>query len=126
MLSNACSNIEFYCMNHEPPIPLYVFPDGNSPFYACRKYMTKDGAHPDGHEPDEKACSNRLSFAMAASIMEKISNAMEDAINNGEIVDWTGWRFKYKGIQVRILEYGLHGRVLKVGILNQNAIESWR
>lgn len=126
MLSNACSNIEFYCMNHEPPIPLYVYPDSNSPFYACKKFMAKDDEHPDGHEVGEPACSNRLSFALAAAIMDKISSAIEETVREGDIVDWNGWQFKYKGIRVKILEYSLRGGVSKVGIDNQNVINTWR
>lgn len=126
MLTNVFTKIDFYCLNHDVPVPLYVYESSNSPFYACVRYMARDEAHPDGHEEGEAACANRLSFNAAAAIMEKISSVMEEALANGDITDWTGWQFMLKGIRVKVLEYSFADGSMKVGIENTTAIRSWR
>lgn len=126
MVTNIWKNIEFSCMGHDRPIPFYVYEGSASPFYACPKYMLKDEAHPNGHDDLEPACANRLSFNMAISIVDRISKEIETDLSDGVVADYTGWKFTYKNIDVKILEYSQTKGVTKIGILNKNNIDTWR
>lgn len=121
MILNFWNGISFYCMNgHEDPVPMVVM-EGSTPFYACPKYMLKDEAHPDGHEPGEPGCPNRLSFTDAEQIVLTFSRMVEQAMEDDEIVDFTGLSFKYKMIQAKILKYR-NKEDVRIGILNRRAI----
>ena len=116
MLRNLWKNATFYCLNHDKPVPLYVIETSMTPFYACPKYMLKDETHPNGHEKDESGCGNHLSFQDSYKIMEKFNNIIEDSLANEEMIDFTGLRFKYKSIQVKILKYS--DDKIDIGITN--------
>ena len=126
MISNVFDHVQFYCMAHKEPKQLYVYKGANSPFFACVKYMRKDENHPDGHEENEQACSNRMSFNLATSIMEQISKLVEEAILSGAVMNFTGYVFTYKAVEVTILEYSVDAGVKKVGIRNRAEIGSWQ
>jgi len=126
MVTNIWKNIGFYCMNHPEPIPFYVYEGSATPFYACKKYMRKDEMHPEGHEDNEDACGNRLSFNMAISIVEKISKEIEDSLSKGELTDYNGFTFRYKNVRVKVLKYTPQKGVTGIGILNENEIGNWR
>lgn len=122
MITNVWSNINFYCMNgHEEPVK-FVRRDGESPFYACPRYMKRDERNPDGHEADVPACPNRLSFSDAASIVEKFASVVEESILSGEITDFSNFKFDYNMIKVRVLSYD--DDEVRIGIINRKAIES--
>lgn len=121
MITNVWSNISFYCNNgHEEPVK-FVKREGESPFYACPRYMRRDEKHPDGHEMDEPACPNRVSFNDAASIVEKFAAVVEESILSGEITDFSNFKFNYKMYQVTILSYD--DDEVQIGIINRRAIE---
>lgn len=128
MIRNIAENTEFYCMNDIHPEPiLFIFrersDDGRDNFFACPKYMTKDEKHPDGHEPGEQACANRLSFSDAGDIISKFNKIVDDDMTAGNFSDYNNFTFMYKNnIKVKVLEYG--GKKLKFGIYNKKAIES--
>lgn len=122
--------IGFYCMNHDEPIPMAVA-EGTSLFYACPRYFLMDKDHPDGHSVGEPACFNRLSFQDAAEIVKTFSEIIEDDIDSDVTADYTGMPFKYKGINVTVIEYSENpetsGREeddppVKLGILNPAAM----
>ena len=121
MIKNIWSDISFYCINgHEHPVK-FVRREGESPFYACPKYMRKDEKHPDGHEADELACPNRLSFNDSASIVEKFASIVEESLLSGEVADFSGFKFKYKLYDVKVLFYS--DKAIKIGVLNRRATE---
>lgn len=127
MVKNIASDTKFYCMNdiHEKPVEM-VFrlrtDDTHDNFYACPKYMLKDENHPDGHEADERACTNRLSFSDAGDIIAMFNKIVDDDMTNGCIADYNNFVFTYKNnIKVKVLSYG--GKELKFGIYNRKAIE---
>lgn len=119
-MKNIWKNAEFYCMNHDEPVKLYVYEGSRTPFYACPRYMLRDADHPDGHAPEEKGCDNRLSFDDALAIIEKLSARIEEALSNGEYVDFTGMVWKFKTIRVKILEYSDKG--IRIGVRNTRKI----
>lgn len=121
MIQNFWNNISFYCINgHEEPVPMVVM-EGSSAFYACPKYMLKDEKHPDGHEPDERACPNRISFIRANTIVEKFMKRVEADNTDNMFMDYTNMEFKYDGITVRILKYSPTD--VRIGIINKRAFK---
>lgn len=103
-------------MNHEEPIPMTIM-EGKSAFYACSKYMLKDEKHPDGHEANERACANRISFQSMMRIMEKFMKIVEADDAAGTVCDYTGMKFKSNGVDVKILKYDPSD--MRIGILNR-------
>ena len=78
--------ISFYCMNgHEEPVPMVIM-EGDTPFYACPRYMALDEKHPDGHGPDEPMCMNRFSLTDAEDIVMKLSKIIEEDIMDDVLV----------------------------------------
>ena len=124
MIRNIWNMIEFQCGNHKKPIPFYVYEWSNSPFYACPKYMLKDENHPDGHEEDEPGCSNRLSFDMARHFVEKISDILQEDIDNGVISDLGGLKMSYRGIDAKVVYHG--NSKIVISIVNKNEIGHWQ
>ncbi len=130
MVKNIWKKTSFYCNNplHEEPVPM-VFKEGAiSSFYACPKYMKKDSQHPDGHEEDERACANRLSFDAAQNIMMAISDKISEAYFKGIVIDLTGqtFRVRYASMiyEVSVL---LHRQdKIKIGIVNTSAVKKGR
>lgn len=121
MITNFWGTTKFYCINkHDEPIEMKVM-EGTSPFYACPYYMRQDEAHPDGHPDDCPACNNRISFAVTASIMDKMMKAIEKSEAEGEMGDYTGMQITYGGVSAKILRYDTKN--MKVGILNRKAVE---
>lgn len=120
--SNFWDKIEFYCGNHEKPI-LMVIQEGQSKFYACSKYMLKDEKHPNGHDRNEKACSNRMSFDDAGNIMMALHDEMSKASADPcESVDFNGFTFKCKSYDVTILKYNEFSGKIKLGIINRKVV----
>lgn len=121
MVKNFWSDIEFYCINgHDKPVK-FVNREGDSPFYACPKYMLMDEKHPDGHEKGEPVCPNRVSFVDATNIVEKFAAIVEESSLAGEVTDFSNFRFKYKLFNVHVLSYS--DKMIKIGILNRRAVE---
>lgn len=103
MKTNLFKRAVFYCLNHDEPVPLVVM-EGNTPFYACPKFMLADGLHPNGHAVDESPCHNRISLTMMGNIFQKVSKIMNDEYASGNMMDFTGMTFLYNMIQVKILK----------------------
>ena len=125
MIKNIWSDVEFFCMNHPEPIPLYEYKGSHSPFLSCRRYMKKDENHPDGHEEAETACSNRLSYDSAIRIIERLMKDMEESIRSGDYINYKGYSFKYRGIRVKVLDFDFEKGFKKIGVLNEAEIEAW-
>lgn len=123
-VSNLWKRIEWKCMEHRDPVPMYVFGDSNSPFYACPKYMLKDEAHPDGHERSEPGCANRASFDDVRHIVEILGSRIAEDAENGEICDYTGMRMNWKTITAVVLRYG--EKKIEIGLQNRRKIGVWR
>lgn len=122
-VSNLWDKVEFFCGNHEKPIPM-VIREGQSKFYACSKYMLKDEKHPDGHETGEKACSNRMSFDDAGSIVMALHSAMSnESADPGETIDFNGFSFKYKSYHITVMKYNEFTGKVKLSIINRKAIK---
>ena len=122
MIKNIWDTVEFVCLEHDPPVPLYVYEYSVTPFYACPKYMLKDEAHPNGHEKDEKACANRISFNDAMKIVEKMSAEIEAMGIGGFNSDHTGMRIKYKTIDAEVLLFT--DEKVVIGVINRKRIGS--
>lgn len=121
MITGFGKDVSFFCMNHPKPVPFVVM-EGNTPFYACPRYMRKDDEHPDGHEPDEKMCMNRLSFHSAQSVLDKMMHIVEKDVKEGVIAaDYKGLTFSVDGVDVTVLKYSLDEGI-KFGIINRRAI----
>ncbi len=120
MIPNFWKHIHFFCTNrHDTPVAMIVA-NGNSPFYACPKYMRLDTAHPNGHTPDERACPNRISFVDAQRIVECFSEQITEDLANMEVVDYTGYEFTFKRHRVKVLKY--KDDDIRLCILNQEAL----
>ena len=124
MIKNLWSKVELVCTNHKEPVPLYVYNGAITPFYACPKYMKKDDEHPNGHEENERGCSNRISFEDVRHLVEKFSDQIETDIMNGEMCDYTGFKFHWKTIDAVILKYSDDKIVM--GVTNRKEIGIWR
>ncbi len=97
--------ISFYCMNgHEEPVPMVIM-EGDTPFYACPRYMALDEKHPDGHGPDEPMCMNRFSLTDAEDIVMKLSQIIEEDIMDDVYGDYNGHVFEHKSLVVTVLHY---------------------
>lgn len=97
--------ISFYCMNgHEEPVPMVIM-EGDTPFYACPRYMALDEKHPNGHGPDEPMCMNRFSLTDAEDIVMKLSKIIEEDIMDDVYGDYNGHVFEHKSLVVTVLRY---------------------
>lgn len=124
MLKNLWSRIELVCTNHETPVPMYVYEYAKTPFYACPKYMAKDDAHPNGHEPDERGCANRVSFEDFRHLVEKLGERISADEEIGEFADYTGMRFSWKTLDAVVVSYSTDKIVL--GVKNRKEIGTWQ
>lgn len=98
-------DISFFCMNgHEEPVPMVIM-EGDTPFYACPRYMAMDEKHPDGHGPDEPMCMNRFSLTDAEEVVIKLSKIIEEDILNDVYGDYNGHVYEYKKLTVTVLLY---------------------
>ena len=123
MIKGFWKKTHFYCIHgHDEPIPMVVM-EGSSPFYACPKYMRQDEKHPDGYIDGERACANRISFTRAMSVMERFMKIVEEDDAAGVICDYTGMKFSFDGIDIRILKYDPK-KEIRVGVINRRAIHS--
>lgn len=123
MIKNLWSRIELKCNCHSEPVPMYVYENSMSPFYACPKYMRKDDAHPNGHEENERGCANRISFNDVEHLVDKLGKVIAEDENNGVVADYTGLRLKWKTIDAVVLKYTPKKIVL--GIKNSKQIAVW-
>lgn len=115
-------NIKFYCINnHQKPVKMTIMNGQTGQFFACPKYMLKDENHPDGHDTDERACSNRLSFMDAEEIVVALSKEVEDDLMNGIMGDYTGTIIHVKQIDAKVLDYS--DSKIKIGIVNRRTIK---
>ncbi len=122
MIKNFWKHITFYCGNDHPsPIPMKIM-EGETPFYACPHYMLKDENHPDGHEPGERACANRLSFTRAKGIVDRLMKTVENDENEGIFCDYTGMQFDDNGITAEILKYDPLDT--RISIVNRRATQA--
>lgn len=115
-------NIKFYCINNrQKPVKMTIMNGQTGQFFACPKYMLKDENHPDGHDADERACSNRLSFMDAEQIVVALSKEVEDDLMNGIMGDYTGTIIHVKQIDAKVLDYS--DSKIKIGIVNRRTIK---
>lgn len=121
MIKNFWDGISVYCLNHEKPIRMIVM-EGDTPFYACPRYMTKDEKHPDGHEPGEMMCRNRISFSAFTKVVEKYMSIVESYERQGCVGNFTGLTFEAGGVQAKILRDSVND--VRIGILNQKALHA--
>ena len=118
-VGNLWKRVHFYCINHEEPIPMIIM-EGNTPFYACPKYMRKDEKHPDGHEEYEPGCGNRLSFESAFSIVTALANQIAD---DGPSADHTNFKFKpSKTSAIYCVVLTDSKERIDIGVLNRRAV----
>lgn len=124
VLKNLWSRIELVCTNHKEPVPMYVYEGSATPFYACPKYMRKDEDHPDGHEENERGCSNRASFDDIRHIVEKLCQQISDDEKMFTYTDYTGMHLKWKMIEAVVLKYS--DTKIVIGIHNTKEIGAWQ
>lgn len=116
MIKNLWKNTTFYCGHgHEMPIEMYYKDGPLSMFYACPKY------YPENRTKNERACSNRLNFVDAEAIIEKFSAIIEEKEADNTFFDFTNFSFKYRSIEVKVLEYSLDS--VKLQIINRKALK---
>ena len=120
MLSNFWKGLSFYCVNcHEQPVKM-VYKEGGSLFLACPKYMLAGSRYPDGHERNEAACPNRLSYSDAEKIVSMLSDSVQESLAQDDFCDFTGYRFKMRQVSVEVLHY-TDGDI-RLGILNRGTL----
>lgn len=124
VVKNIWSKIELVCTNHNPPVPMYVFEGSMTPFYACPKYMKKDEKHPNGHEENERGCSNRISFDDFGHLVDKLSNQIAKDTEAGIMGDYTNMKLHWKNIDAVILYYSFEKIIM--GVSNKKEIGIWR
>lgn len=118
-VSNLWERVQFYCSNHEEPIPMIVM-QGSTPFYACPKYMLKDEDHPEGHELNEVACSNRISFESSLSVVSALEKLVAEAGPSADLTHCSFKPSKMSAIECVVLQYDM--ACIKIGILNRRAV----
>lgn len=103
MIKGLWSIIKVYCCDfdrHKDAVELEIIENGfNGYFYACPKY------HTFNREQKERQCTNRISPVEYENMIDTISNLIEEAENNNEVIDLTGYKWKRKGIQFEIKKY---------------------
>ena len=103
MIKGLWSIIKVYCCDferHKEAVELEVVQSGfNGYFYACPKY------HDWSRENGERQCTNRISPVEYEKMINKISDMMEEAELNNEIIDLTGYKWKQKGIHFEIKKF---------------------
>lgn len=119
-IKNFWKGVTFFCMNHEDPIEM-VLMEGETPFFACPKYMRLDKEHPEGHGPHEPACPNRLSFADAAKVVEKLAGERVDSVARGEFCSFENYQFVLKGTGIRATVLHYEDGDKAIGIFNKRA-----
>lgn len=68
----------FVCGCHKEPVKMVHQTGQSGDFYACPRYFLKDMMHPDGHEPDEPMCMNRMSFSDSVKVIEACIKKSEE------------------------------------------------
>ena len=112
MLKNLWSRIELHCMTHH--VPMYVYSGAATPFYACPKYMKKDEEHPDGHDENERGCANRASFDDVMHLVEKFGKQIAEDESQGNVVDYTGLKLKWKTVDAVITKYSADKIIMEI------------
>ena len=116
MIKNLWKNTTFCCgYRHEHPVDMIFNERGESLFYSCPKY------YPENRKPGEQACPMRMNTVDAEGILEQFSTIIEIDMENGIEKDYKNFKFKYKTIEVTILEYS--PEKIKIQILNKKALK---
>lgn len=117
-IMNMWDRIKIYCMNHDAPVKMDIIENTElikTPFFACEHYGGK------GTDPGTKPCYNRLNMDDYQGI---VLSFLDFVSENEGFVDYTNYRFDYKGtrhkIGVRVLQYS--DREIKLGIINKTIL----
>jgi ribosomal protein L15 len=87
----------------------------SSLFYACPKYKMEN------REPDERACSNRLSLEDYTKMLEHLHKLIIESEANDEKIDLTNYTWKdRKGTEYKVLSQ--QGNKLKIQVYNKRAL----
>lgn len=116
MIKNLWKNTCFCCgYRHETPVEMMFNDRGESLFYSCPKY------YPQNRTPEEQACPNRMTTIDAEGIINKFSEIIENDLANNKDVNYTGFMFKYKTIDVKIINYSPDK--IKIQVINKKALK---
>ena len=117
-IMNMWDRIGIYCMNHDAPVKMDIVKNTElikTPFYACEHY---GGSKKDS---GKNTCYNRLNLDDYQGIVLKFLDFVGE---NEGFVDYTNYRFDYKGtrhkIGVRVLQYS--DKEIKLGIINKTIL----
>ena len=119
MINGLWNHVEVICGCHEhrneyPKMSLKA--GSKSMFYTCPKY------YPDARDKTEIACINHVTADDFQKILEEISKEADEQMVFGQSVSLQGLKFRYKLIDVEVLEYSPEKIVIKVK--NKKALQS--
>ena len=116
VVKNLWGITEFYCSyRHSEPIKMVYKQGPTSMFYSCPHYYVDSI-----NRPNDRSCTNRLSFDDAEAIVLKLSDLILEKEENGETADFTNFTFKYKSIEITVIKYSLTS--IHLLILNRRAL----
>ena len=115
MIKNLWKNTKFCCGYRHDPVEMIFNDRGETLFYSCPKY------YPENRTSEEQACPMRLNTVDAEAIIGMLSDKIESDIKKGIDMNYTGYTFKYRQIEVEVLEYSPDK--IRVQILNKKALK---
>ena len=118
IIKNLWNNTTFYCgHDHNEPVKM-EYKTGESMFYSCPRYYVDNK-----NRPGERSCANRMSFADAEKILDKITDEITEIEEAGGVVNIKNLQFDYNGIHVKVLSHDPISDKLEVEILNRKALK---
>lgn len=116
MLLNSWESITLVCANHGDDLGnvMELKKGPHSLFYACPKYQSIY----DKNRTAERSCNNRLTLVDYEALLGHLTEKARGEF--GMTVDLTGYRWKNKGVQYKVLRH--EKGHFTVSMLNQKAI----
>ncbi len=117
IMKNLWGNTRFFCgHDHKEPVEM-TYKTGDTMFYSCPRYYVDNT-----NRPGERSCANRLSFADAEKILDKVTEQITEIEESGGMVNITNYQFDYNGIHVKVLNHDPMSEKLDLEILNRKAL----
>lgn len=115
-VKNLWGMTKFFCGHgHSTPVEMTYKQGPTSMFYSCPRYYVDQE-----NRPNERACTNRLSFDDTEAIIMKLSDVILKHEKDGQEFDLTNYKMTYKQIDVKVLKYNASEMWLE--ILNRRAL----
>lgn len=97
MIKNIWAVTKVYCDNHSNPLLMQFKTGPHSLFYACPEH--------DNKYKGKIACPNRISIDDLEALLEVLSQKIETEEADGGTINLTGWKFRHKYINCRVIRY---------------------